>query len=126
VPDSGVRLCYVDIAICSENLHSPSSSPATSVFDYLSTQSVPCAAITGGGGPILYSFRNSSGEICVPAVDVVDTLGADDIFHGGFCYYYAASRGSVSSLNEVAQAASKSCEAFGTRRWMQESSTQFP
>ncbi len=46
------------------------------------------AAKTAGAMPIEYKFASTCGRITPPEVSVADTLGAGDIFHGGFCYCF--------------------------------------
>ncbi|HEY3592911.1 MAG TPA: PfkB family carbohydrate kinase, partial [Polyangiaceae bacterium] len=75
-------------------------------------------AITRGGQSILWRDGGREGEIQVPAVDVVDTLGAGDIFHGAFCRFFEASQDFVASLRRAAKVASASCAYWGTRGWI--------
>ncbi len=115
-----ILLPSVDIAICSENFSPPGITGLASVLRYLRDRGIQHAAITRGERPIIYSSRNGEGEIPIGDVDVVDTLGAGDIFHGAFCYYYAKSPSFVSALENAARIATRSCQSFGTRSWMQQ------
>jgi sugar/nucleoside kinase (ribokinase family) len=108
----------IDIAICSENFHSPDGDDEDIVMKYLAGQGVKYRAITRGERSIIYSFPDGSGEIAVKAVKVVDTLGAGDILHGAFCYYYAGSRNFIQALLNASSVATLSCQTFGTRSWM--------
>jgi len=112
-------LSAVDIAVCSEDFLPPQCQSRGSVIEYLIAFGVSAAAVTAGHKPIRYASRTGSGEIPVPAVRVADTLGAGDIFHGAFCYYYAANGGHFrDALERASLVASRSCEHFGTRSWM--------
>jgi sugar/nucleoside kinase (ribokinase family) len=75
-------------------------------------------AITKGAEPVSFVSAGISGVVRAPQVDVVDTMGAGDIFHGAFCYYAAAGHGFVEALVEATTVAGESCRYRGTREWM--------
>ena len=50
------------------------------------------AAKTRGGDSIAYNNGLSEGEIELLKVNAVDTLGAGDVIHGAFCYFYYVKR----------------------------------
>jgi sugar/nucleoside kinase (ribokinase family) len=108
----------VDMAICSEQFRSPDGEDEESVLAYLARQGVCYRALTRGERPILYRTPDGSGEIAIASVEVVDTLGAGDILHGAFCFFYAAGNRFVSALLQASQVATLSCQTFGTRSWM--------
>ncbi|RMI32689.1 PfkB family carbohydrate kinase [Nocardia stercoris] len=115
-------LPLVDIAICSAAFDPPGSRArdgATELLDYLTSQGVSCAAVTGGADPILYSGTSGHGKIEVDQVDALDTLGAGDILHGAFCRFFSANGDFVESLSEAATVATESTRSFGTRSWAQ-------
>ena len=93
--------------------------PLGNVMAYLDRQGVRYRAITRGERPLLYRTPEDNGEIAIEAVEVVDTLGAGDILHGAFCYYYAKDHQFVPALLHASQVATLSCQAFGTRSWME-------
>jgi sugar/nucleoside kinase (ribokinase family) len=114
---------YIDIAICSADFHPPGLSGTADVLDYLLGHGIQWAAVTDGSRPIVWAGPGTRSEIPVPAIDVADTLGAGDIFHGAFTYSIA--RGSSvdeysfsSALQFSAELAAHSCRTFGTRTWM--------
>jgi sugar/nucleoside kinase (ribokinase family) len=47
----------------------------------------------------------------------VDTLGAGDVFHGAFCYYFAQTGDFAGSLQAASRVAAVSCRYFGAMRW---------
>lgn len=110
-------LSYTDFAICSVNFLPPNCHNYGEVVQYLQHLGVKAIAITRGADSILWWEGDRQGEISVPKVKVVDTLGAGDIFHGAFCHYILA-QDFVSALTSAAKVASYSCEFFGTRRWL--------
>lgn len=71
-------------------------------------------AVTRGEKNILSNY----GEIEVNKVEVVDTLGAGDIFHGAFCYYYFnCKKNFIDSLNMAGMIASESVKYEGPIEW---------
>ncbi len=108
----------IDIAICSEHFFSPDGGDEDSVMKYLARQGVRYRAITRGELPIIYSVPDGNGEIEIGHQMVVDTLGAGDILHGAFCYYYAVGYNFVPALLDASRIATLSCQTLGTRSWM--------
>jgi sugar/nucleoside kinase (ribokinase family) len=107
------------IAICSDDFRPPGISEASEVIAYLLNQGVESVAITRGAKPVLWATRDQSGEIGVPSVTAVDTLGAGDILHGAFCYQNMRGASLTDSLKFAAEVAAHSCRSFGTRAWME-------
>lgn len=87
---------------------------------------VPWLVVTAGAGPVRWwGPGGASGEVPVPAVSVVDTLGAGDVFHGALTFALAG-RGLAalpSALASAARTASRACAHFGTRTWMHHTDT---
>lgn len=71
--------------ISSETFKDPEEND---VFDLQKKYGFKYSAKTRGEKSILYDDGQTSGEIDIPNVKVVDSLGAGDIIHGAFCYYY--------------------------------------
>jgi sugar/nucleoside kinase (ribokinase family) len=110
-------LPFIDYAICSANFQPPAGSNPV-VHTYLAELGIPHIAITHGHQPIQYWQAGQAGVIAVPEICPVDTLGAGDIFHGAFCAAILQ-EDFVTALTAAAQTASRSCQSFGTRQWMQ-------
>ena len=115
---SGAILPFVDIAICSENFAPPGTTNRESVLQAIREIGPACGAFTRGERSIIWFDDGESGEIDVRQVDVVDTLGAGDIFHGAFCYHYAATKSFKGALANATTVSAISCKSFGTRTWM--------
>lgn len=111
-------LPLVDYAICSANFYPPGCHHRAEVFAYLTEMGIPHIAITQGEKPVQYLSLGESGEILVPQIQAVDTLGAGDIFHGAFCHYILQEN-FTQALEKAAQVAANSCKFFGTRQWME-------
>jgi sugar/nucleoside kinase (ribokinase family) len=108
----------VHTAICSADFLPPGCASRDEVIKFLKSRGVPNIAITDGPKAIHFVSGQSSGTIGVPQVEVVDTMGAGDIFHGAYCFYVSAGRGFIESLAEATKVASESCRYAGTREWM--------
>lgn len=108
----------VHTAICSANFQPPACKSKDDVILYLKNSGVANIAITDGGEPIQFVSGQSSGTLRVPPVEVADTTGAGDIFHGAYCYFASTGHGFIESLAEAAKIASESCQYSGTREWM--------
>jgi sugar/nucleoside kinase (ribokinase family) len=111
-------LPFVDYAICSANFYPPGCSTSEEVIAYLAAAGIPHIAITQGENPIQYLSRGVSGQLPVPQINAVDTMGAGDVFHGAFCHYILE-QDFTDSLAAATKIASHSCQFFGSRRWMQ-------
>ncbi|NEQ71226.1 MAG: sugar kinase [Symploca sp. SIO2D2] len=111
-------LPFVDYAICSANFYPPGCNNTDEVISYLTAAGIPHIAITQGDKPIRYYSLGESGELPIPPITTVDTLGAGDVFHGAFCHYILEEN-FTSALIAATKVASRSCQFFGTRQWMQ-------
>ena len=78
-------LTVSDIAISSGRFVSPEGED---IFSLGKTYSIPLVAKTKEGDPVEYRDKNDSGNIEVAKSEKGNTLGAGDVFHGAFCYYY--------------------------------------
>lgn len=108
-------LPFVDLAICSADFVVPGGGP---IWEYCQGLGVEKLAITHGGDAIEWWEATDQGMLSVPAVEVVDTLGAGDVFHGAFCYFYGQEKNFQESLRQAAIIASQSCTQLGARSWM--------
>jgi sugar/nucleoside kinase (ribokinase family) len=115
---TGELLRNVDTAICSNDFMPPGCAMEDDVIRYLSDCGVGNIAITHGASPIRFHTRAASGQLPVPRIEPLDTMGAGDIFHGAFCYFASSGKGFASALAEAAKIASESCRFRGTREWM--------
>jgi len=113
----------VHTVICSADFAAPGCVTASELVEYLQERGVTNVAITHGADPVRFFSDANSGEIPVPQVEVVDTMGAGDVFHGAFCYFSAAGMAFEEALERAAAVASESCRYRGTREWMEHLST---
>jgi len=125
-------LAATDYALCSAAFRPPGCGSEAEALAYLQALGVPHIAFTHGPGPITYwqqgstvqplqdlsPRRDRSGQIAIPQIQAVDTLGAGDIFHGAFCHYILE-RDFPQALAAAGAIASQACRSFGTRRWLE-------
>lgn len=108
---------HIDIALCSNDFMPPDTKKPDEIFDLLHRKGVRNCAITRGEQSILYSGDDINSEIEVKPVKVVDTLGAGDVFHGAFCYYYVNGLNFTDALKKASLIAGESCKSYGARQW---------
>jgi sugar/nucleoside kinase (ribokinase family) len=88
------------------------------IKEFMSRYTINKLVFTRGEKPILYYTKNEIGEIPIERINSIDTLGAGDIFHGAFCYYYLKNNSFKSSIINASKVASISCKFIGTREWI--------
>jgi sugar/nucleoside kinase (ribokinase family) len=98
-------LPLVDAAVLSADFHPPAA------LDWAGRP----VAISRGGAPIVCGGR----RIPVPAVDVVDTVGAGDVLHGALLVHLAREGLGAfeTGLRRAARVASESCRYPGAHAW---------
>ncbi|QZT37681.1 hypothetical protein K5X82_02015 [Halosquirtibacter xylanolyticus] len=111
-------LPYINIAICSEDFLPPGCSNIEDVRRYLfQFSNIQKVVITRGDNPLVWYDGEEEGQMCIENVDVKDTLGAGDFFHGAFVFYITKYP-FVEALQKAATVATSSCKCFGTRDWL--------
>jgi sugar/nucleoside kinase (ribokinase family) len=120
-------LPLVDIAVCSAVFRAPGAgSVEESAAILRDAHRVPFVAVTAGPAPVRWWSRQGSGEVRVPTVHAVDTLGAGDAFHGAVAYAVANScpgspvpeEAAVAALEYAAEVAVIRCQTAGPRAWL--------
>lgn len=107
-------LPYVDIAICSNNFKPPHCKNKAEIFEYLKSMGISEMAISRGQESVLLT----TDYISVNNVNAVDSLGAGDILHGAFCYFFDEKLPFKQSVAKASQIATFSTRYKGTRSWM--------
>ncbi len=108
-----------DVVICSSDFFPPGIFDIDSLFQYCKDAGIQKSAVSRGGKSILYTTETGRGEVKVNTAEVVDTLGAGDVLHGAFCYYYLSSGFNfLSALKSASGLATFSCKFKGTREWL--------
>lgn len=117
-PGMDELLEFVDVAVCSADFRPPATEAHEEALDFLQVRGVQRVAITRGDAPILYRDGDESGQIPIEPVTAIDTLGAGDVLHGALCWYVSEGRAFPEALAEAAAVATRACQTFGTRSWM--------
>ncbi|MGD0680967.1 MAG: PfkB family carbohydrate kinase [Terracidiphilus sp.] len=106
-------------AICSERFAVPGQSATScdALFDWFSSRGVPCIALTRGPRPILCWERGRRFQIEIAQINVADTLGAGDVLHGAFAYFFVSGHDFEPALRRAAQIATLSCQSTGVESW---------
>ena len=105
----------VDAAVLSADFRTPDAGDALA-SDLWGARPV---AVTHGPEPIAYRIGSRAGEVPVPEVRAVDTLGAGDVLHGAWLAFVGrhglTESGFADGLAYAAEAASQSCSRPGLR-----------
>ena len=114
-------LKHIDIAICSANFHPPECDSDEEVVKFLKSFGINEVAISKGHSDIVCE----PSVIKVKQVEAVDSLGAGDILHGAFCWFWQQSNNFSESLKNASDIASFSVQYRGTHKWIEAFSKEF-
>lgn len=107
--------------VCSGDFRTPGAESAEATAAALLADGVPAVVITDGGAPVRWWSNGESGSVAVPTVQVRDTLGAGDAFHGAYCYIGAAGAVRLTErIEAAARVAALRCSVIGPRTWLAE------
>lgn len=99
-------LPLVDVAACASGFER--SAAEVHAFG------VPLVIRTQGAAPVTWSRNGSTGEVPVPSVEVKDTNGAGDVWHGAYAYALASGADPVAeAIGFASQAAAVRVGAVG-------------
>lgn len=119
----------IDVAVASEDFRPPgahaSRTDPAGTLRRLREHGVRWSAVSRGARPLVWAGPEDGdgGMVDVPAVRVVDTLGAGDVLHGALTHALAGQDvltpvKVVEALHAAVRVASRACASFGTRAWM--------
>lgn len=116
----------VDVVIASADLATPDGSrEPDDVVAWLATLGVERTVITRGADDVVWRTPGATGSVKIDPVEVVDTLGAGDFFHGALAWRVATLGLDDARLAEdiawAARAVAPSLGSFGTRGWLRPS-----
>lgn len=107
--------------VCSNDFRVPGTHDSESTAETLVGSGVRTVVTTHGGDPVQWWSDGRSGSVPVPAVTVVDTLGAGDAFHGAYAYFSARRATSITErIDRCARVAALRCSVVGPRAWLDE------
>lgn len=104
--------CVSDVICSADYAHPSGGAPET-----LRECGPSLVAVSHGGEPLQWWTPNETGEVPVPRVDVVDTLGAGDVLHGAYAYALAAGMPRTEALAFGVAAASRRVSTVGPFSW---------
>ncbi|MGE0214469.1 PfkB family carbohydrate kinase [Mycolicibacterium sp.] len=105
--------------VCSSDFRTPGADSPEATAAALVGGGVRTVVITHGGDPVQWWSGGESGSVPVPVVEVVDTLGAGDAFHGAYSYYSCLDgRGVADRIDRCARVAALRCSVVGPRAWL--------
>ncbi|MGW0160208.1 PfkB family carbohydrate kinase [Mycobacterium sp. NPDC003323] len=104
--------------VCSNDFRTPGADAPDATAAALAGMGVRTVVMTRGGDPVQWWSGGSSGSVPVPTVDVVDTLGAGDAFHGAYAYYTTHAGSLAERIDRCARVAALRCSMVGPRVWL--------
>lgn len=104
-----------DVAALSADFTVPGYDDGASGARELGAASV---VVTHGGGPVEWFNHSGSGTVDVPDVEVRDTLGAGDAFHGALAAALAAGEPLPEACTTAARVATTRVQHVGPRSWL--------
>lgn len=113
-------LPLADDVVCSADYRWPGTAdPVASALAIRASTDCRAVAVTRGPSPVLWWDGPDQGQVSVPAVTAVDTLGAGDAFHGAYAWWRAQPGGSMADrLAHAAGIAALRCARIGPRAWL--------
>jgi sugar/nucleoside kinase (ribokinase family) len=122
-PGTEQLLPSIDVAVCADSFRPPGTTGPEEVLRFLRDRHVPWRAVSRGGQPLVWEGPHGGGTVDIPAVRVVDTLGAGDVLHGTLAHQLSLQTELTEprfagALRAGTEWASHACTSFGTREWM--------
>ena len=104
--------------VASADFRTPGTATTEDTAAQLRARGARIVAATAGAGPVRWWEDGRRGEVPVPQVRAVDTLGAGDVFHGAYAFALAVGASVEARLEYAAQVAAIRCEHVGPRSWI--------
>lgn len=108
----------VSDVVASADFRTPSATTAEETAAELRRRGATTIAVTAGPGPVQWWQGERHGEVEVPQIQAVDTLGAGDVFHGAYAYALAVGDDVETRLRSAAEVAAIRCAQVGPRSWL--------
>lgn len=116
-PVFGKILPHADVAICSTGFRLPEAPAAADTAHEGLQLGLRMLAITRGPEPVQWWTNDAHGEVPVPSVSAVDTLGAGDALHGAWCF---AQGDDAERLRFAVDVAAQRVTQIGPRAWLRQ------
>ena len=108
-------LPYVDYAIVSEKGAKSLDDDPRKACEAIREMGAGCAVVTLGEKGLVYQDGDTRGELPAFDVEVVDTTGAGDVFHGAFCYGLVQGFSLAENLRFSSATSALKCQRLGGR-----------
>lgn len=125
-PHTKDLLKFVDIAICSEQFLPPECKNPVETMIFLQQMGIKKIAITRGEKDLLSNENGNCKSLAIKSIKAIDSLGAGDVFHGAFVYFFNQNEEFEDSLRKASITASFSTLFKGTREWMEKYDDKTP
>lgn len=109
----------VSDVVASADFRTPGARTSAETAAELRRRGAASIAVTAGPDPVHWWHGERHGQIEVPQVRAVDTLGAGDVFHGAYAHALAASADIEARLRFAAEVAAIRCAHVGPRSWLE-------
>lgn len=106
-----------DAVVCSADARAPGTATLLDSAAALRRVGCPTIVVTRGAEPALWWEGDDAGEVAVPIVEAVDTLGAGDAFHGAYAFAVASGAGTADAVRLGVEVASLRVRHPGPRAW---------
>ena len=104
--------------VCSADLRAPGTSDLAASAAALRARGVDPLVVTRGADPVLWWDGRHHGEVDVPRVRAVDTLGAGDVFHGAYAHARAHGHSVPLAVAAGVGVAARKVTVPGPRAWL--------
>lgn len=104
--------------VASADFRTPAAGTAEDTATELQSRGATTVVTTAGPDPVQWWQRGRRGELPVPQIQAVDTLGAGDVFHGAYAYALAAGADVEERIRFAAEVAAIRCSMVGPRSWL--------
>lgn len=107
-----------DDVVASADFRVPGANDPDQTARLLSAMGVPVVVTTAGADPVRWRRGDDCGVVDMAPVEVVDTLGAGDVFHGAYAHALVAGFALVDRIRFAGRAAGIRCSHIGPRSWL--------
>ena len=109
----------VSDVVASADFRTPGADSSARTAAELRHRGAAVVAVTAGPDPVHWWHGKRHGQVLVPQVKAVDTLGAGDVFHGAYAHALATGADVESRLRAAAEVAAIRCAHVGPRGWLE-------
>lgn len=104
--------------VCSADARVPGTTDPRASAEALVALGIPDVVVTRGAEPVLWWSEGRHGQVAVPPVPAVDTLGAGDVFHGAYAWAVASGADVTEAISLGIDVATLRVRHAGPRTWL--------